>query len=199
MKKVVVLALFVLGIHLSVSGQLNPGDKAVHFSLPNVDGTTVSLSDYSDEKGVILIFTCIPCPYAKAYEQRIIDLHEKFASKGYPVLAINPNDPTISKEDTFEGMKAHASEKGYKFAYLKDEKNVFKEYGATRTPHIYLLQNKGKGKFSVAFVGAIDNNAMDADAVTKTYVEDAIKALESGATPDPALVKAVGCTIKYKS
>ncbi len=198
MKKIIVLTVFVLGISLSATGQLNPGDKAVDFSLPNVDGTTVSLSDYSDENGVILIFTCIPCPYAQAYEQRIIDLHKEFAAKGYPVLAINSNDPSISKEDTFEGMKEHAKEKNYPFAYLKDKSNVFKEYGATRTPHIFLLQNDGDGTFSVAFIGAIDNNAMDENAVTKMYVKDAIHALENGSEPEPALVKAVGCTIKSK-
>jgi len=183
---------------LLVQAGLNPGDNAVAFSLKNVDGTTVSLSDYSDQKGVILVFTCNPCPFAKAYEQRIIQLHKVFADQGYPVVAINPNDDEISPEDTFEKMKTRASDKDYPFPYLKDEtQEVYKAYGASRTPHIYLLENKG-GKFKVAYIGAIDDNAMDAASVTKSFVTDAIGALNSGSKPNPVTTKAIGCTIKTK-
>jgi peroxiredoxin len=183
---------------MMVNAGLKPGDTAKGFSLKNVDGTTVSLSDYSDQKGVILIFTCNPCPFAKAYEKRIIQLHQKYASQGFPVVAVNPNDDEISPEDTFGKMKARADEKGFPFPYLKDEsQEVYKSYGATRTPHIYLLENKG-GKFKVAYIGAIDDNAMDASAVTQRYVDKAIKALISGDKPKPAVTKAIGCTIKTK-
>ncbi|MCK4750352.1 MAG: thioredoxin family protein [Bacteroidales bacterium] len=182
-----------------VQAGLKPGDNAVDFSLKNVDGATVSLSDYSDQKGVIVVFTCNPCPFAKAYEQRIIQFHKEFADQGFPVVAINPNDAEISPEDTFDKMKARAADKGYPFPYLKDEsQDVYKAYGATRTPHIYLLQNKG-GKFKVAYIGAIDDNAMDASSVTKNYLKNAIEALKSGRKPDPVTTKAIGCTIKTKA
>ena len=178
---------------------LKPGDNAVDFSLKNVDGKTVSLSDYADQKGVIVVFTCNPCPFAKAYEQRIIQYHNQFKGLGYPVVAINPNDDEISPEDSFEKMKSRAAEKEYPFPYLKDEsQEVYKAYGATRTPHIYLLQKKG-GKFKVAYIGAIDDNAMNAAAVSKTYLKDAISDLEAGGKPDPATTKAIGCTIKAKA
>ncbi len=199
MKKVLfttALALFTL---TAINAGLKPGDKAVAFSLKNVDETTVSLSDYSDQKGVILVFTCNPCPFAKAYEQRIIQMDQKYASQGYPVLAINPNDAEISPEDTFESMQALAKEKQYPFPYLKDEtQEIYKAYGATRTPHIFLLENKG-GKFKIAYIGAIDDNAMDASAVTQRYLDAAIGALISGDTPSPSTTKAIGCTIKAKS
>ena len=199
MKKVVLTSLFAFAALLLVNAGLKPGDKAVDFSLKNVDGKTVSLSDYSGEKGVIVVFTCNPCPYAKAYEKRIIQLHKEFAPKGYPVVAINPNDDEISTEDTFDKMKALASEKGYPFPYLKDEtQKVYKAYGATRTPHIYLLNNEG-GKFKVAYIGAIDDNAMDAKAVKTKYVEDAIVSLMAGNMPEEKVTKAVGCSIKTKS
>lgn len=190
-----VLALLTLS---AANAELKPGDKAVSFTLKNVDETMISLSDYSDQKGVILVFTCNPCPFAKAYEQRIIQLDQKYASQGYPVLAINPNDPGISPEDTFESMQVLAKEKEYPFPYLKDEtQEIYKAYGATRTPHIFLLVNKG-GKFKVAYIGAIDDNAMDASAVTQRYLESAIGALISGNSPNPSTTKAVGCTIKAK-
>ncbi len=190
-------ALALLTLTASNAG-LKPGDKAVAFTLKNVDETMISLSDYSDQKGVILVFTCNPCPFAKAYEQRIIQLDQKYASQGYPVLAINPNDPGISPEDTFESMQVLAKEKQYPFPYLKDEtQEIYKAYGATRTPHIFLLVNKG-GKFKIAYIGAIDDNAMDASAVTQKYLESAIGALISGDTPSPNTTKAIGCTIKAK-
>lgn len=199
MKKGIGIVLLAFVTILLAQAGVKPGDKAVNFSLKNVDGTTVSLDDYKDQKGVILIFTCNPCPFAKAYEQRIIQLDQRYAEQGFPVVAINPNDDQVSPEDTFDSMKQRAREKGYPFPYLKDEtQEVFKAYGATRTPHIFLLERKG-GKFTVAYVGAIDDNAMDASAVTQRYLEAAIAALLSGSKPNPETTKAIGCTIKSKA
>src|SRR5690348_497955 len=81
-----------------------PGSKAIDFKLKNVDGKMVSLADYKDAKGFIVTFTCNHCPFSKAYEDRIIALHNKYASKGYPVVAINSNDKSIAPEDSYEGM-----------------------------------------------------------------------------------------------
>jgi peroxiredoxin len=199
MKKAILTTMLALAAVLLVNAGLKPGDDATAFTLKNVDGKSVSLSDYNDKKGVILVFTCNPCPFAKAYEQRIIKLHDTYADKGFPVVAINPNDVDLSPDDSMEKMKVRADEKNYPFVYLKDEtQEVYKSYGATKTPHIYLLQNKG-GKFKVAYVGAIDNNAMEEASVSKWYVVDAIAALNSGSKPKPSTTKAVGCTIKTKS
>lgn len=199
MRRVGLTLAIILAVTLIANAQLKPGDAAVDFTLKNVDGKMVSLSDYKDQKGVILVFTCNPCPFAKAYEKRIIQLHNKYADQGYPVVAINPNDQDISPEDTYEKMQALSSEKGYPFPYLKDEtQKVYKAYGASRTPHLYLLENS-KGNFKVAYIGAIDDNAMDSGAVSETYLEDALAALQSGKKPNPATTKAIGCTIKSKS
>ncbi len=198
MKNRILTGLLLFAFALSVSGQLSPGDKATDFTLKNVDNTMVSLSDYSDQQGVIIVFTCNPCPFAKAYEQRIINIHNYFEPKGYPVVAINPNDESISPDDTFEKMQDLAKEKAYPYPYLKDAtQEVYKAYGATRTPHIYLLKNDG-GNFKVAYIGAIDDNANDPKDVTKRYLEIAIRQLIKGEDPDPAIVKAIGCTIKTK-
>lgn len=198
MKKVTLSILLAMGAIFMVDAEVKPGDDAIPFSLENVDGSMVSLSDYKDQKGVILVFTCNPCPFAKAYEQRIIRLHDNFASMGYPVVAINPNDSELSPEDSPEKMKERAVEKGYPFPYLKDEtQEVYKAYGATRTPHIFLLENQG-GKFRVAYIGAVDDNAMEEASVSTSYVEKAIAALMAGGKPVPATTKAIGCTIKTK-
>lgn len=199
MKKTILTSAMALMTIMLVNAGLKPGDNAVEFSLKNVDGTSVSLSDYKDQKGLIVVFTCNPCPFSKAYEQRFIALHKSYADQGFPVVAINPNDVEISPDDTMDKMKARAEEEDYPFPYLKDEtQEVYKAYGATKTPHIFLLQNKG-GKFKVAYIGAMDDNAMDAAAVTSRYLENAIAALSSGSKPDPATTKAIGCTIKTKS
>ena len=199
MKKTILTSTLAFMAILLVNAGLKPGDDAFGFSLKNVDGTSVSLSDYKDQKGVILVFTCNPCPFAKAYEQRIITLHHTYADKGFPVVAINPNDVEISPDDSIDKMKARADEQDYPFVYLKDEtQEVYRTYGASKTPHIFLLQLV-EGKFKVAYVGAIDDNAMEDASGTRKYLENAIAALVSGTKPDPATTKAIGCTIKTKS
>lgn len=173
---------------------LKVGDTAPDFKLKNVDGKMVSLKDYKDAKGYIVIFTCNTCPVAKAYENRIIELHNKTAPKGYPVVAIQPNDPNVTPGDSFEKMQARAKEESYPFAYLFDDgQQVYPQYGATRTPEVYLLDKNLK----LRYTGAIDDN-QNASAVKVNYVEEAIKSIEAGDEPNPSLVKAVGCGIKAK-
>ena len=122
------------------------GDLATDFSLENIDGKMVSLSDYKDAKGFIVIFTCNTCPYAVAYEDRIVELDKKYASKGYPVIAIMPNNTGVKPGDNMESMKARAKAKGFTFPYLMDKgQKVYPQYGATKTPHVYLLEKTRKG------------------------------------------------------
>jgi len=172
------------------------GDEAIDFKLKNVDGTTVSLADFPEAKGFIVIFTCNHCPFSVAYEDRIIALDKNYKAKGYPVIAINPNDPEIVPADGFKEMQQRAAEKGFKFPYLLDEgQKIYPIYGATRTPHVFLLNKDGKS-LKVAYIGAIDDNSQDENAVSQKYLENAINALLSGNTPDPDFTKAIGCTIK---
>jgi peroxiredoxin len=197
MKKTVLTLLFGLMILPLAMGQgYDIGDKAMNFKLKNVDGSTVSLSDYEQEKGVIVIFTCNHCPYAQAWENRIIELDQQFDPKGYPVVAIQPNDPKLQPEDSFENMKKRAKEKGYTFPYLIDEtQEVYRTYGATRTPHVYLLENEPDG-FYVRYIGAIDDNYKDASQVKEKYLASAVNALLNGSQPSPKKTKAIGCSIK---
>ncbi len=169
------------------------GDKATDFKLKNVDGSMMSLADVKDAKGYIVTFTCNHCPYSVLYEDRLIELHNEYAPKGYSVIAINPNDPAAQPGDGFEDMQVRAKEKGFPFPYLFDDgQKVYPKFGATRTPHVFLLDKD----MVVQYIGAIDDNAKDASAVKEHYVKDAIKALEAGNTPDPSFTKAIGCSIK---
>ena len=174
------------------------GDKAIGFTLKNVDGRMVSTSDYADAQGFVVIFTCNHCPYSVAYEDRIIALDKKYKEMGYPVIAINPNDPAVQPEDSFDKMVIRAREKGFTFPYLFDEgQKVYPVYGATRTPHVYLLKKEGE-YLIVKYIGAIDNNHTDAEKVSEKFLEDAIQAVMKGEAPSPDFTRAIGCTIKKK-
>ena len=180
---------------ISAPSALKPGDVATDFKLKNVDGKMVSLSDFKNAKGYIVVFTCNHCPYAKAYEDRLIAINEKYSKQGYPVIAINPNDPTAEPEDSFDEMKKRAKQKGFKFPYLFDEgQKIYPQYGATKTPHVFLLDNKRV----VKYIGSIDDSPNDPAAVKAKYLEDAIASLQSGKEIIPNVTKALGCSIKVK-
>lgn len=175
------------------------GDKAVDFKLKNVDGAFVSMDDYENAKGFIVVFTCNTCPFSKMYEERIIELDKKYKGQGYPVIAINPNDKKAQPDDSFESMVTRSEEKGFTFPYLYDEtQEIASAYGATRTPHVYVLDKKGKN-LKVAYIGAIDNNHKNADQADKKYVEAAVDNLLNGEKVDVTSTKAIGCSIKWKA
>lgn len=172
------------------------GDIATDFSLKNIDNKKVSLKDFKDAKGYIVIFTCNHCPYAQAYEDRIVALDKKYKKLGYPVVAINPNNPEKQKEDSFELMKVKAKEKGFTFPYLFDEgQKIYPQYGATKTPHVYVLQKTAKGNV-VKYIGAIDDNYGDEKAVKTKYAENAVDALLKNKEVSVKETKAIGCSIK---
>ncbi len=172
------------------------GDVATDFKLKNVDGSTVSLSDYEDAKGYIVIFSCNTCPYVVAYEDRMNALDKKYKAKGFPVIAINPNNPELSPGDSFEKMQERARKKGFTFPYVFDAKQeIFPQYGATRTPHVYLLEKTAEGNV-VRYIGAIDDNYKEASAVKEKFLENAVDALLNNKEVPVAKTKAIGCTIK---
>jgi len=202
MKTIRTLAIIVLAITLSAftfktdENGYGIGDIATDFSLENIDGKMVSLEDFKDAKGFIVTFTCNTCPYAVAYEDRIEALNKKYAKKGYPVIAIMPNNTVVKPGDNMEAMKARAKAKGFTFPYLMDKgQEIYPQYGATKTPHIYILEKTTKGNV-VKYIGAIDDNYKDAEAVNERYVEDAVDALLAGKEIKTKKTRAIGCSIK---
>ena len=180
----------------SISKGYQIGDMVDNFELQNIDGKMVSLSDYNNSKGVIVVFTCNTCPYAVAYEDRIVALDKAFAPKGYPVLAIMPNNIKVKPADDLSHMKKRAEEKEFTFPYLIDaDQTVYPKFGATKTPHVYILKTTSKGH-QVKYIGAIDDNFQDAKKVKTTYVADAIEALLNGKEVPISETRAIGCTIK---
>ena len=197
MKQFLFLAVLFFGMSFSGTKPMGygVGDQAADFKLKNVDGKMVSLSDFKDAKGYIVVFTCNHCPYAMKYEDRIIALNAKYAPLGYPVIAINPNDPISNPDDNFDAMKERVKEKSISYPYLVDSGSIYAQYGATRTPHVFLLD---KAKV-VQYIGAIDDNAMEPSSVKAKFLEEAIADLQAGRKVKVATTKAVGCSIKPKA
>ncbi len=172
------------------------GDIATDFELENIDGKMVSMKDFKNAKGFIIVFTCNTCPYAVAYEDRVEALNKKYADKGYPVIAIMPNNTDVKPGDSMDNMRARAKAKGFTFPYLMDKgQKIYPQYGATKTPHVYVLERTTKGH-EVKYIGAIDDNYQDASAVNKRYVEDAVDALLAGKAVPETKTRAIGCSIK---
>ncbi len=172
------------------------GDEITSINLLNVDNKMVSLTDYPDAKGFIIIFTCNTCPYAMANEDRIIALDNEFKTKGYPVIAINPNNPEVQPDDTFKLMQQKANEKGFTFPYLVDKgQKIYPLFGATKTPHTFIVQ-KIDHKYIVKYIGAIDDNVRDATNVKKRFVANAVNELLNGKEVTVKETKAIGCSIK---
>jgi len=188
----------MLGIMVKAQTGYQVGDVATDFNLKNVDGKNVSLADYKDAKGYIVVFTCNTCPVAKAYQDRVEALNKEFATKGYPVVAINTNDPGTSPGDSYVKMQERAKEKNFSYAYLEDPNHIYtKKFGATKTPHTFVLTKTAKGN-EVAYIGAIDNDQEEVNADKSTYVKAAINSLLQGKKPEITSTKAVGCSIKWK-
>ncbi|MGW9685621.1 thioredoxin family protein [Flagellimonas sp. 2504JD1-5] len=195
------LALVVLfgafsGELTSVDEGYDIGDVATDFALKNTDGKMVSLSHYNEAKGFLVIFTCNGCPYSVAYEDRINALDAKYKAKGVPVIAINPSNATKKQGESLAKMKIRAAEKGFTFPYLLDEgQQIYPQYGATKTPHVFLLEKMAEGNI-VRYIGAIDDNYQSASRVEEKYVENAVDAMLAGKEIKVTKTRAIGCTIK---
>ncbi|NNF32771.1 MAG: thioredoxin family protein [Saprospiraceae bacterium] len=172
------------------------GDTATDFELKGVDGEMYSLSDFKDVKGYVVVFTCNTCPYSVMYEDRLISLADEAKKAGFAFVAVNPNDPEVQPGDSFEKMQTRAKEKSFNFPYLFDEgQTVYPVYGATRTPHVFVMNADMK----VEYIGAVDDNARDAAAVQQQYVVNAMMNITKGQPVDPSMTKAIGCSIKTKA
>ena len=206
MKKLNILLLAVIVLSVSaftiktelttIKEGYKVGDIAIDFSLKNIDGKMVSLADFKEAKGFIVIFTCNTCPVSVRNEDRILALDKKYKSLGYPVIAINPNNPSVQPGDSYALMKVRAKEKKFTFPYLFDDgQKIFPQYGASATPHTYILQ-KEKGGLRVKYIGGIDDSSRNAANVKMKYAEDAVDALLANKPIKVTSTRAIGCSIK---
>ena len=162
--------------------------------MADISGKDVSLNDAKGKNGLLVIFSCNTCPWVIAWEDRYVELADTYKDKGVGIVAINSNETQFENVDSMEEMQAHAKEQGYNFYYTMDNgSKLASEFGATKTPHIYLFDNKDK----LVYRGAIDDNARKPDKVENTYLADAIDNMLAGSAIDPTATKALGCAIKF--
>ena len=162
--------------------------------MADISGKDISLNDAKGKNGLLVIFSCNTCPWVIAWEDRYVELAETYKDKGVGIVAINSNEKQFETVDSMKEMQAHAKEQGYNFYYTMDNgSKLASEFGATRTPHIYLFDKKDK----LVYRGAIDDNARKPDKVKNTYLADAIDNMLAGSAIDPAATKALGCAIKF--
>jgi peroxiredoxin len=170
------------------------GSESPSFALPGVDGSNHSLDEYGDAKLLVLVQSCNHCPYVLAWEDRLMAMARDYAQQSVRVVAVNSNDVSRYPEDSFEQMKARAEKRGFPFDYLFDEdQSLARALGAEHTPEVFLFDEVRRLRYH----GAIDDSR-DENAVTTSYLRDAIEALLTGDEPPVTETAAVGCTVKWK-
>jgi peroxiredoxin len=173
--------------------ELEIGAEVPAFNLKGVDGDLYS-PDFKEAKALVVVFTCLSCPVARAYEDRILEVARDYQEKGVRFVAIMPNDPKIVPADAFDRMKARAAEKDYPFPFVVDEKQeVAKAFGARVTPHLFVFSPDGK----LAYRGRIDDST-DPAKVTQSDLRNALDNLVADQEVAVASTKAFGCSIKWK-
>lgn len=196
-KSLSILWIALLIISTNSFAQKNNND-IVDFKLKNVDGNFVSLSDYPDAKGFIIVFTCNHCPFAKLYPPRLNDLNNKFKPLGVPLIAISSTDTMMYEEDTYPNMVIKANEEHFNFPYLFDEmQEVAKNFKAQKTPHAFVIW-KENNQWIIKYNGAIDDNGMEPNKVTETYVSNAVNELLTSQTIKTSETKSIGCQIAFR-
>ncbi|MBI2143081.1 thioredoxin family protein [Candidatus Woesearchaeota archaeon] len=170
------------------------GDSAIEFDLPGVDGKTYMLRYFHNREIIVIVFTCNHCPYAQAYESRLIALAKEFSKKA-AFIAISSNDASKYPQDSFQGMKLRAMEKGFPYPYLYDEsQETARAYGALVTPHVFVFDRAGR----LAYQGGVDDNWESEKAATKHYLKDALAELAAGRAVTRKTAPVIGCSIKWK-
>jgi peroxiredoxin len=193
-----IITATLLSLFSAPSTIYNVGDEVADFTLKNVDGKFVSLSNFPSAKGFVIVFTSNRCPVAKAYQKRLIELNSKFAREGYPLILINPNDPVAYAAESFDNMRRIADKNDYNFSYLQDiGGKLAATFGAIRTPEAFVLNNE-RGKVILRYAGEIDDNAHDEIGVDQKYVEQAIERLKIQFPVRIHSTKPIGCGIKWK-
>lgn len=202
MRRILIAALLLATIGLvafantrsEASEELAPGDGAPSFSLVNAtDGKPVAFVP-QDGKLKVVVFTCNQCPYAKAFEDRIVSLGREYGAKGVAFYAVNPNDDEKYDVERLEVMRERALAKKYPFPYLKDgDSKVAASYGARVTPHAFLVDGAGK----IIYRGFVDDSAKPEER-TQTSLADAIDLALAKKVVSVSATKAFGCSIKWK-
>ncbi len=202
MRKAIRLAAMltmIVTVGISSFGFKNEGEKTVaDFKLLNVNGKMISLKDYSNAKGLMVVFTCNHCPFAKLYPKRLNSLNKKYKPLGVPLIAISSTDTILYEEDMYPRMVATAKADKINFPYLYDgTQKVAKDFAAQKTPHAFLIW-KEKDQWVIKYSGAIDDNGMEPKLVQKHLLANAVDAMLHGQPIEEKETKSIGCQIMFR-
>jgi peroxiredoxin len=174
---------------------LKIGSSMPEFDLKGIDGKNYSTNTYNNKKALVIIFSCNHCPYVQAYEERIISIQKDYEERGVTLLAINSNDATQYEEDSFQNMVKRAEEKGFNFAYLRDEdQEVARKFDASHTPEVFVFDDKRK----LVYHGKIDDNWKEPEKVNSKYLRSALDEMLAGKEISVPETYSIGCTIKWR-
>jgi glutathione peroxidase-family protein len=197
MMRLITLAILLISFNVQAK-EIDLGSKIPleDIKMLDISGKNISLGDVKGENGLLVIFSCNTCPWVIKWEDRYVELAKKYKPKGIGVIAINSNEMNFGSSDSMDEMKKHAENNNYNFFYTMDEgSKLAREFGASRTPHIYLFDKNDE----LVYRGAVDDNASKARKVKKPYVANAIDAMLTGDDIKYASTKALGCGIKFKN
>lgn len=180
----------------TASTMLPLGTAAPEFSLPNVDGSTVSLGDYAG-KPLLVIFMCNHCPFVVHLREALAAFGDEYQAKGLAVVGISSNDVENYPQDGPEEMKAEATSAGYSFAYLYDaDQAAAKAYKAACTPDFFLFDADHK----LVYRGQFDSSRPGNDvAITGEDLKAACDAVLAGSEVPTEQKPSIGCNIKWKA
>jgi len=199
MKKIVIallalltLAAFTIGDPLKI-GDVMPSSNS---KMQDVSGKEISLKEASGQNGLLVMFSCNTCPFVVKNQQRTIAICDYAKKMNMGVIILNSNEAKRGDEDSFDAMKKYYAEQKYNWYYALDKENAIADaFGANRTPECFLFDKDAK----LVYHGAIDDNANDADAVTRNHLKEAINEVVDSKEVTIKQSRSVGCTIKRKS
>ena len=173
------------------------GEKINDFKLKNIDNSKISLSDFKNVKGFMIVFTCNHCPFAKLYSKRLNALNKHYKPLGIPLLAINSMDSILYKEESFALMQVKAKTDKFNFYYLQDAtQSVGKDFGAKHTPQAYVIW-KEDNNWIVKYEGAIDDDGEHPEKATP-YISNAVDELLLEKKVTTPQTESFGCRIFYR-
>ena len=174
---------------------LEIGSQAPGFTLPATDGKTYCLPDFDDIKTLVIFFTCNHCPYVLGSDEVTRKTAEKFSSKGVKFIGINSNSKHTYPDDDFDHMVSRMKEQKFPWLYLYDEsQEIALKYGALRTPHFYIFNDKRK----LVYTGRGVDNPRDVSKMTVNNLEMVLEEHLSGKKINVPLTNPIGCNIKWE-
>jgi len=182
----------------TASTMLELGTKAPEFTLPDVvSGKAVSLASFQGKKALLVMFICHHCPFVKHIKSELAQIGRNYAAKGVGIVAISSNDPSVSADDSPEGLQRMATEWGFTFPVCYDETQaVAKSYAAACTPDFYLFDQDRK----LVYRGQLDDSRPSNEKpVSGADLRSAIDSLLSGRPVNPDQRPSLGCNIKWKA